>query len=342
MFRLTGEVQQKFTSDSSAISDQFCSNLQHNFLYLKSLIFCWLACITGMAVLGQPADSSFIRAKDRTTLDSNRFQIMDSTVQNKDSSTVKSTVPILQSFDLISENNRWLQPGAPAFAMPNRTKRHPGDEMLFYVLLGLSGAVAFFRFFYNRYFDTLFRVFFNTTLRQSQLTDQLLQAKLASLLFNLVFILSGGLLAFFLVHRFARPPLMHGFSFFLICSISVAAIYAVKYLSLKFTGWLTGLKDILSDYAFVIFLINKMLGILLIPLLIVIAFADPILKEAALTASLILVALMFLMRFFRSYSLLQHRIKVSRFHFFLYISGVEILPILLLFKGLLIILYKNV
>ena len=208
MFRLTGEVQQKFTSDSSAISGQFCSNLQHNFLYLKSLIFCWLACITGLAVLGQPADSSFIRAKDRTTLDSNRFQIMDSTVQNNDSSTVKSTVPILQSLDRITDNNRWLQPGAPAFAMPNRTKRHPGDEMLFYVLLGLSGAVAFFRFFYNRYFDTLFRVLFNTTLRQSQLTDQLLQAKLASLLFNLVFILSGGLLAFFLVHRFARPPLM--------------------------------------------------------------------------------------------------------------------------------------
>lgn len=328
---------------SSVISDQFYPNLQHNSLDLKSLILCCLACITGMALFSQTPDSTGIRAAGSdTVLVKNRAPIIDTLVQEKDSLLVKSKLPVVTSIERIALNNRWLQPAVPAIAMPNRTKHHSGDEMLFYLLLGLSGAVAFFRFFYSRYFDTLFRVFFNTTLRQSQLTDQLLQAKLASLLFNLVFILSGGLLAFFLVHRLARPPHIHGFYFFLICSISVAAIYAVKYLSLKFTGWLTGLKDILSDYAFVIFLINKMLGILLIPLLIIIAFADPILKEAALTAAVFLVALMFLMRFFRSYSLLQHRIKVSRFHFLLYITGIEILPILLLFKGLLIILYKNV
>ena len=76
------------------------------------------------------------------------------------------------------------------------------QDTIFYTILIVIAILAFFRFFYVRYFNNLFRVFFNSSLRQSQLTDQLLQAKLPSLFFNIFFVASGGLFIYFLLKYF--------------------------------------------------------------------------------------------------------------------------------------------
>ena len=73
----------------------------------------------------------------------------------------------------------------------------------------------------------------------------------------------------------------------------------------------------------------------------IIAFSVPALATAAIIISLLLIGLMFLLRFFRSYGLLQQKLKISRIHFFLYVVGIEILPVLLVYKGLVLLLSKN-
>jgi predicted membrane metal-binding protein len=88
-------------------------------------------------------------------------------------------------------------------------------------------------------------------------------------------------------------------------------------------------------------LVNKILGVLLIPLVIVIAFSPVYIAQVAVIISLLLTAALFLLRFIRSYNLLHRQIKVSRFHFFLYIAGIELLPVLLIYKGVVILLDKN-
>jgi hypothetical protein len=39
--------------------------------------------------------------------------------------------------------------------------------------------------------------------------------------------------------------------------------------------------------------------------------------------------------------LLQNQLKISHFQFFLYIIGIEIMPLLLIYKGLMILLSNN-
>ena len=213
---------------------------------------------------------------------------------------------------------------------------------MFYLLLLVVLFLAFLRLFFERYFNNLFRVFFNTSLRQSQLTDQLLQAKQVSLFFNILFAVSGGLYVYFLLHHFQWIKDKQPISTIGVCVLAVATIYFVKYISLKFTGWLTGYKDAANTYLFVIFLINKILGILLIPFIIVIAFAAGFLQYPAVLVSFLLIGLMFLLRFLRSYGLLRKEIKVSRFHFFIYIAGVEVMPLLLIYKALMVLFGKNI
>lgn len=215
------------------------------------------------------------------------------------------------------------------------------NDALFYLVLALLLFFAFLRFLYERYFNNMFRVFFNTSLRQSQLTDQLLQAKQVSMLFNILFVLTGGLYIYFLLTHFkwlnsAMPLMSIG-----ICTVSLGAIYFLKYFSLRVTGWLTGYNTAAGTYLFIIFLINKILGVLLIPFVIVVGFGKDILRFPAVLVSLLVIALMFLLRFLRSYSLLRKDIKVSRWHFFIYILGVEILPLFLIYKTLMVLFDKN-
>jgi Domain of unknown function (DUF4271) len=243
---------------------------------------------------------------------------------------------------LLSSNIYLNSSGQPA-SLGATIKQRNEKNYLFYLLLGLVSFLAILRFFYARYFTNLFRVFFNTSLRQSQLTDQLLQAKLPSLLYNLLFVVSGGFFLYLVLSLYNQlPPGSKWWLTIPACIAAIGIIYLAKYATLKFTGWITSYKSPLDTYTFVVFLINKIIGILLVPFVVVMAFAAPDLAQTAAVTALLITALMLLLRFVKSYGLLQGQVKVSRFHFFLYILGIEVLPLLLIYKALMIYLTKKI
>ncbi len=211
-------------------------------------------------------------------------------------------------------------------------------EIFFYVIVFLVLLLASLKVFYKRYFDNLFRVFFNTSLRQNQLTDQLLQAKLPSLLFNIYFIITAGLYVYFVLQHFGFLKNFNVLYFILLSIAGLLFVYLLKFITLKFTGWIAGFREATDTYIFIVFLINKILGIFLLPFVVIMAFASPAIASPAVIISLVFTGIMFLLRFFRSYGLLQNRLKVSRFHFLLYLAGVEIIPILLIYKAVLLII----
>lgn len=278
----------------------------------------------------QQADSSHVSDSFLLKQDSLRPVVLTDT-----------TMPAVIKAPVSELKNRFLNTEAAPVSLSVNFRRETNTDSLFYLIAGVVLLLACFRFFYNRYFTNLFRVFFNTSLRQSQLTDQLLQAKLPSLLFNLFFVISGGIYAYILLTHYA---LIHDDNRWLMIGASTAVIgiiYLVKYSTLKFTGWITGLKDITNTYVFVIFLINKIIGIFLVPFIVILTFSDPVPVKIGVIVSLLCIGLFLLLRFFRSYGLLQNQLKISRFHFVLYIAGIEIIPLLLIYKGLMLYLSKN-
>jgi Domain of unknown function (DUF4271) len=246
-----------------------------------------------------------------------------------------------QAVQTILGQNKFLNSSGTPVSMAVKTKKATANDGIFYLIAGLVFVMAIIKFFFVRYFANLFRVFFNTSLRQGQLTDQLLQAKLPSLFFNLFFIISAGTYAYFLLQQYGFITQQQQWVLLGACIGVLGLVYVVKYSTLKFTGWVTGYKSATDTYIFIIFLISKILGVILIPFIVLIAFAELPVANAAALISLLMVVLLFLLRFIRSYGLLQNQLKVSRFHFFLYVAGVEIIPLLLLYKGVLILLSKN-
>ena len=189
-----------------------------------------------------------------------------------------------------------------------------------------------FKTFYNQYFNNLFRVFFNTSLRQSQLTDQLLQAKLPSFILNIFFTLTAGIYIYLLFIHFHPPRLISSKLLLPFCIISVIILYFTKYCLLKFIGWVSDLKQATDNYIFVIFLINKITGIVLIPFIIVFAFGIPLWINTVATVSLLVIGLFFLSRYIKSYGAINRKLPLNPFHFLLYIIGIEIIPLMLIYK----------
>lgn len=213
-----------------------------------------------------------------------------------------------------------------------KEKQVEHKEWLFYYLLGIAFLFGLLRLSYLRYFNDLFRVFFRTSLRVNQIREQLVQSGLQSLLFNALFALVAGAYLYLLIRYFKVSIQLPEVFIPLIAAGIFAVLYVAKYLFLEFSGWLFSIKNAAGTYSFIVFLINKIIAVLLVPFLFIIAFANRELAGIAITVSLVVVGGLFLYRFLRAYSPVQSEIKVGRFHFFLFFLAFEVAPLLVIYK----------
>ena len=122
---------------------------------------------------------------------------------------------------------------------------------------------AFIKLFFNKYLQNLFSVFFRISLKQKQMREQLLQAPLPSLLLNIFFVVTSSIYIAFLL-KIYRFNVTGSFWWLLVyCVLIVLVVYLVKFLALKFVGWVFNMREASSTYIFIVFLINKLLGIFL-------------------------------------------------------------------------------
>ena len=221
-------------------------------------------------------------------------------------------------------------------------RKEQENEALFYFLVGLVFYFACIRLFFGKYLDNLITLFFRVTMRQQQIREQLLQTPLPSLLLNILFVISSGLYLALLARH-------HNFNYFgdlwitfLYAIAFVSGIYLGKYLVLKLTGWIFNIRNATDTYIFIVFLVNKMIGIFLLPFIVFMAFPNQYLLPILVMLSYVMLVLLFGYRFFNSFRPIRSEIKVNRFHFFLYLCAFEIAPLLLIYKVLLAYVERSI
>jgi hypothetical protein len=214
-------------------------------------------------------------------------------------------------------------------------RKEVANETLFYFLITLLCYFAGIKLFFGKYVDNLATLFFRVTMRQQQIRDQLLQTPLASLLLNILFVISTGLYLALLA-RFYNFTVFGGlWVTFLYAMAFVSGVYLGKYVVLKITGWIFNISSATDTYIFIVFLVNKMIGIFLLPLIILLSFPNKYLLPVVVLSSYIMLILLFGYRFINAFRPIRSEIKVNRFHFFLYLCAFEIAPLLLIYKVLL-------
>ncbi len=275
------------------------------------------------------------------------FISLSLTAQIKDSiytlPTDSNTQPLISKniYGALLDSNCFLFVKGKPQALAISLKKNQDSDLFFYIIASLFLFLGVLRTIFSRYFTTMFRVFFNTSLRQNQLTDQLEQAALPSLLFNFFFSLSMGLYIYFLYEYYNPERIKNNLTYLGLCIVAVILCYVVKYVMILFIGWLTNHKSEARIYIFSIFLLNKIIGIFLLPFTLLIAFGSNKMVEYACIFSVLLLLILLLSRFIRSFGLLQNKLKLSGIHFLIYILSLEILPLMLIYKSVIIFFVIN-
>jgi hypothetical protein len=110
-------------------------------------------------------------------------------------------------------------------------------------------------------------------------------------------------------------------------------LYFAKYCILKFIGWMSGMDKATDNYIFVIFLVNKIIGIILVPFIIILAFSTPVWIDSATIFSFLVLGLFFLSRYIKAYGVFEYKFPLQPLHFIIYITAMEIVPLLLIYKA---------
>ena len=260
---------------------------------------------------------------------------LDSSLKNISRDSLELKFPLINTnkiTDRILSGNKMINTSDPGIYYIQEPRNNSGKEFLFYLLCVVVFILGLFKTFFSMYFNNLFRIFFNTSLRQSQLTDQLSQAKLPSFILNIFFFISMGLYLWLLFLHFNWVQSVHPQMLLLLCIGCVLFIYFVKFILLKFVGWLAGIGPAVDNYIFIIFLVNKIVGILLIPFILLLAFSYPAWVNFIAVISGLFLGLLFLSRYVKSYGALDKKFPLRSFHLFIFVVGAEIIPLFIFYK----------
>ena len=218
----------------------------------------------------------------------------------------------------------------PSFRI-NELRIAPNFDGRFYLIIGMLFYLAFIKVTFPKYFSNVFQLIFQSPVRQKQTREQLQQNNLASLFSNILFILNASIFVSLLAVKNAWVDISL-YSCIAYSAVGFSALYLFKFLFLWFSGWLFSQREAIGNYSFIVFLTNKVMGVFLIPAILLLAFSPISVQDFAYNSALIVISILFVYRYLISFSIVRASLKVSAFHFFLYLCTCEVLPMLVLYK----------
>lgn len=223
-------------------------------------------------------------------------------------------------------NVAWYSLSTPKNSVFSPKRIQQSLEWIFYTYLLLFLFIAMLGRFANGQIKRMWKVFINSGFIYRQAKEQMAQQPLVAMLFNLVFVFSSSLFLFFGLgwdHEFTGIDRWY---ILLSSFVVIVCIYLFKFIFLRTIGWAFGQKEVFDHYLFVVFLNNKLLGLLLLFSSFLLAFSGDITSNTLFTTTLVVVALMFFYRFFRGYQTFLRQTRMGVFSLLLAFFSVELIP----------------
>ncbi len=207
-------------------------------------------------------------------------------------------------------------------------------DWFFPLVLIVFGVFAWIRMAYNKYFMQMIQAFLNSNLANQIVRDENIFVQRASIYLSIVFNLILALLIYLVsIHyQWNLGDIGNGFGRFMFFLIVVSVAYTIKFLILKICGWLFEQEREMATYIFNIFIINNILGMVLIPFVVILAYNESIAVSWVLSIPVVLIVLSFGWRLFRGVQIGLASPSFSPLYLFLYLCTLEIAPLLVLIR----------
>jgi len=214
-------------------------------------------------------------------------------------------------------------------------------DWLLGIFLFLVVLFVWIRVFYSKFFATLANalVSFQLSVKLFQERNVLLQR--VSIVLDFIYIIVTAIFVFEVIEYsgFSKTG-MSGIKLFLLL-LNILMLYAIlRVVVLRMTGSLFRATPLFSEYIHNTFVINKGMGILLFPIVIMAEYLPYELIPVVLILGTTIIAVAFLFKSFRAYQIIIRR-DILLFYLILYLCTLEILPLLLGYKFVTSLIQSN-
>ncbi len=203
---------------------------------------------------------------------------------------------------------------------------------LFFYLFVLLGFFAWIRVYYGNILTQTVQASTNFQVASRMFQDN---SQLQSQLDNILYALYFFSLAFFLFIAEERMELMpyefKGGVLYLFNFTLLVGIFFGRVVLLNLAGFLFNQLKIFKEYLYNSFIFNKLMGVVILPLLLFVVYTTGILQAVIFWVTLSIAMLVILMRVIRGI-VFSFKKNISLLYLFLYLCALEIVPLVLLYK----------
>lgn len=205
-------------------------------------------------------------------------------------------------------------------------------EWIFYSFAGLFMLLGLVRYLWGEYFDKVFLVYFNQGFILRQKKDAMMMWSLPSVLLNCLFVLSASFFIFFGLGSNNYLIGIDRWQVMLFFLIVISIVYLFKYFLLQFLGWMFKQKEAFEQYSFIVFLNNKIVGVVMLVSSFMMAFSGTDGYENIFKTVLYIIGILFGLRLINAFRIFGLQNKAGIFNILLAFISLEFLPTAMVLK----------
>lgn len=242
-------------------------------------------------------------------------------IAEKDSSTVEVETGNL--YDNYTDS-------AIVYTGPQVLNKHKTVQKEWVLGITVFSALLFIilRIYFQKYLSGVVSSIVNIQIAEKLIREKNVIIRRVFALLNLNFAISSSLFIYLLLSKFnIELPIENTFLNFSFIFLCLATFLMVRYILILSVGSIFDSIKLFKEYLHNTYLINKNLGLYLLPMVISVFYLKQPFSDIAFYLSLVLVALSALYKYFRAVQIIM-RYNIFLFYTFLYLCTLEILPVL--------------
>jgi len=212
--------------------------------------------------------------------------------------------------------------------------RQTRDQWVIVVIIALVLYTATLNRIMSKDFQNVWQSFYSKRM-QSQVSkeDNVINSWTFIGLF-LLFGLTSGLILYQLAQHYHVYYSISGVRLFVSLSLIILILFAVKFVIVKFLGYVFNINKLVSEYLSVLYLTYFNIAFVFLPVAVCFSLVpDPLIPYISAIA-LVLIVIIFMWQYLRSSVNIISSIVFHKFYLFVYLCALEICPILILIKAL--------
>lgn len=194
--------------------------------------------------------------------------------------------------------------------------------------------LVWIKLLYNKVLSASVNSIFNYQISHNLFRDKSSLTQRAFLIMDFVFYVNAGLFIYLSAKHFNLTLVQpEGIKAFLLFAVFVFAVYLLRYITSKIVGYVSTTQKIFAEYFHNISIHARVTGLVLLPFLIAIPYADYRITPVAIFAGAGIIIFGYILRIIRGIKIFTLK-KISLLYLFLYLCTLEFIPVLVFFKYL--------